>query len=210
MIALCIGRREQGKTTLAYWLACFGCPRVIFDPRGMFGTSENVLTDSGQLGELLDDGEKEIIIQPAFYIPEHFENTCNELMGWVRENSDVPFAFLVDESYDAKTPEKMPVALDWLMRKTKREKTRIIFTAHRPGDISTDIRALSDHWFIFQTTQEHDLKVIRERCGSDVAEAVRHLSARTFIHWDDGKAKWEVWSDSRMWFVQIQRGVVAA
>lgn len=133
---------------------------------------------------------------------------CESLRSWIRENRTEEFSFLVDESYDVKTPDYMPPALDWLMRKTKRAQTRIIFTAHRPVDISTDIRALSDNWFIFQTTQEHDLRIIAERCGSEVAEQVVTLKAREFIGWDDSVGTWKKYTDSNAWYVSLGEGIV--
>lgn len=207
MIALCIGRKEQGKTTLGYHLAKSFPTRVIFDPREHFFTSPNAIESASALYGLLDDAS-EIIVKPPDHYPEHFELVCDSLRSWVRDNREEPFALLVDESYDVKTPDYMPPALDWLMRKTKRNQTRIIFTAHRPVDIATDVRALSDNWFIFQTTQEHDLRIIAERCGSDVADIASKLSAREFVNWDDSIGKWTKFSDPAAWYVYLgEQGV---
>ena len=112
-------------------------------------------------------------------------------MEWVRahklEGEDIPFGLLIDESYDAKTFDFMPDSLDWLMRKTKSDQSRIVFTAHQPKHLATDIRALANHFFLFQITQEHDLRVIEDRCGREVAEQLPGLGQREFIHWDDDK-----------------------
>jgi hypothetical protein len=202
MICLCIGRKEQGKTTLGYHLARRFPTRVIVDPRDYFSTSPHVRLDASTLYEDLDD-LSEVIIKPDDHVPENFALTCDELRDWLRDNRDEPFSFLVDEAYDVKTPDFMPPSLDWLLRKTKRNQGRIIFTVHRPSDISTDIRALSDHWFIFQMTQEHDLRVVTERCGSEVAEAVRTLAAREFINWNDGLATWTKHTNASEWYVSL-------
>lgn len=207
MICLCIGRKEQGKTTLGYHLARSFPTRLIFDPREHFFTSPHIRLDSTNLYEDLDE-LSEIIIKPDDNIPERFALTCDELREWLRDNPGEPFSFLVDEAYDVKTPDFMPPSLDWLMRKTKRAQGRIILTAHRPSDIATDIRALSDHWFIFQMTQEHDLRVVSERCGSEVAEAARYLAAREFINWNDALGTWNKHTDSSAWFVSLTRSGV--
>lgn len=207
MIALCIGRKEQGKTTLGYHLAKKFPTRVIFDPREHFFTSDVVLTGAGGLYDALDT-ETEIIVKPEEFYPENFALVCEQLRNWVRDNREEEFSLLVDESYDVKTPDAMPPALDWLMRKTKRKQCRIIFTAHRPVDIATDIRALSDNWFIFQTTQEHDLRIIAERCGPEVAEQVQGLKAREFINWDDSIGTWKKYIDASAWYVSLGEGIV--
>lgn len=207
MIILCIGRREQGKTTLGYYLAKKFPTRVIFDPREAFFTSDVIVPSAGGLYELLDT-ETEIIVKPEEFIPENFALVCEQLREWVRDNREEEFSFLVDEAYDVKTPENMPASLDWLMRKTKRKQCRIIFTAHRPSDLATDIRALSDNWLIFQTTQEHDLRVIRERCGDEVEERVQILREREFIDWNDSLATWKKFSDPHAWYVSLGEGIV--
>jgi len=201
---LCIGRKEQGKTTLACFLAHNYPTRIIFDPRNTFNTGGEIIEEGAGLYDLLNE-KAEIIIQPPDHYPEHFEIVCDQLRAWIKDNPDEEFALLTDEAYDIKTPEYMPASLDWLMRKTKRKQTRIIFTAHRPVDISTDIRALSDNWLIFQSTQEHDLRIIRERCGDEVAEQVAQLNPREFINWDDSVGKYTKFSDSNAWYMPLQK-----
>lgn len=207
MIILCIGRREQGKTTLGYYLARQFPTRVIFDPREAFFTSETVLSSASGLYESLDT-ETEIIIKPEEFIPENFALVCDDLRAWVRDNREEEFSFLVDEAYDVKTPDNMPQSLDWLMRKTKRKQCRIIFTAHRPIDLATDIRALSDNWLIFQTTQEHDLRVIRERCGEEVETQVQILKEREFINWNDSIGSWKKFDNPHAWYVSLGEGII--
>ena len=53
MIFLSIGRREQGKTTLAYYFASRRPTRVIFDPRKQF--SGVAAPDADNLFEALDE-----------------------------------------------------------------------------------------------------------------------------------------------------------
>lgn len=202
MIMCIFGRKEQGKTTLGYHLALPFPTRVIFDPREHFYTSATVIENASGLYELLND-TTEIIVKPPDHYPENFELVCDQLREWIRDNHEEEFSFLTDESYDIKTPDYMPASLDWLMRKTKRKQTRIIFTAHRPVDISTDIRALSDNWFIFQSTQEHDLRIIAERCGREVADEVQKLKPREFINWDDSIGRWQKFSDANRWYVSL-------
>ncbi len=207
MIAVCIGRKEQGKSTLGYFLAHKSPVRVVFDPREHYSTSDALEPDASQLFELLDEKE-EIIIQAPFHVPQHFASTCDALMDWVRgkrmdEGKEMEFSLLVDEAYDAKTFEAMPDSLDWLMRKTASSQARIVFTAHQPKHLATDIRALANHFFLFQITQEHDLRAIEDRCGREVAEMLPGLGPRQIVHWDDDKQIFERFDQPKAWYIDI-------
>jgi hypothetical protein len=84
-----------------------------------------------------------------------------------------------------------------------------ILTCHRPVDISVDIRAIADYWCIFQTTQEHDLQIVSQRCGDECADAVQKLRDKQFLLWNDGDGTYVIKSDSTAWFVEIRRKAIA-
>jgi hypothetical protein len=202
VISLVIGRREQGKTTLAYWLARQRSTRVIFDPRAMFHTTSDVLPSGFALFELLDDRE-EVIVQPQENVVAAFDETTTAIRDWILQNPDEPFALLVDEARFVETTEKISPSFDWILRLGPRKTLDTILTAHRPVDISTDIRAIADYWFIFQTTQEHDLKVITERCGGEVADMVSTLEPFQLVVWNDSIGKFRKETDSEKWRVRL-------
>ena len=79
----------------------------------------------------------------------------------------------------------------------------MIFTAHRPADVAVDIRAIATFWMIFRITQEHDLKVIGDHCGSKVVEQVLLLNDGELIIWNDSRATWRKESDRRKWYVPM-------
>jgi len=208
MIILVFGRREQGKTTFAYHLALQKETRVEFDPRGMFATTSDIIPDSFELQELLDERE-EIIVQPEHNVKRVFEDTCNSIWRWIKQYHDMgdelSLSFLVDEARFIDTPSYIPESLDAILRMAPRREVDTIFTAHRPVDISVDIRAIADYWAIFQTTQEHDLKVISERCGEQVAEIVAKLPAHHLVIWNDALGTFRVLDKPEVWKHQITR-----
>ncbi len=203
MITLSLGRREQGKTTLAYFVALKMPTRVVFDPRKQFKTSQTISLDGMGLYEELDS-KAEVIVQPVFGVQEVFRQTCDEVMQWITDNPGEPVALLVDEARFVDTPSFIPDSFDFLMRCTSREDMNIIMTAHRPVDISVDIRAIADFWAIFHTTQEHDLKVIAERCGNEVADIVAALPPRHVVMWDDSTGTYNVYREPDKWFADIK------
>lgn len=203
MIAACIGRKEQGKSTLGYHLIqkCF--TRVIFDPKGHFTTSRVVLPDATDLYERLDE-DTEIIIKPPMRVPENFAMVCDEVLAWANDNPSEELAFLVDEAFFCKTHEVgVPDSFDRLMRTIKADRIRIVLTVHQPKHLATDIRAMANHFFIFQTTQEHDLRTLSERCGEEFVAPVPNLAKFEVMHWDDDKQKAHRISDSKQWYVNI-------
>lgn len=202
MIDLVFGRRVQGKTTLGYWLARKTPTCVVFAPRPDVLESHRALPNAVGLFELLDSAP-EIIIKPPVAVIPTFEETCGELRAWLELNPDEEISLLVDEARFIKSTENISESFDWLLRFTNPKKVNVILTAHRPVDVSVDIRAIADFWFIFHTTQEHDLKVIAERCGNAVADEVRHLEDGQLVIWNDARGVSRKHTDRALWYVPI-------
>lgn len=202
MITLIFGRREEGKTTLAYYLSRQTPTRVIFAPRPDVLEGRQSIPDSEGLFDLLDM-LPEIIVKPPVQVIATFENVCSEMRAWIELNSLEEISFLVDEARFIKTTEYIPESFDWILRFTPKKYVHTILTAHRPVDIAVDIRAIADFWMIFQTTQEHDLKIIAERCGSPVAEAAKVLKSGQVLVWNDQRGVVRQHDDRATWYVPI-------
>lgn len=200
MITLVIGRRVQGKTTLAYRMASRQPTVVIFDPRGTFEIDKR--SEGLTLYEQLDSLPR-VVVHPHGNVPMAFAEFCETLKDWIQDNPSEPLALLVDEARFIDTPSEIPPACDHIIRFSDTALVQIYFTAHRPSDIAVDIRAIADFWCVFRSTQEHDLKVIAERCGSEVADQVRTLGSREFIVWNDGQAKAHVNRTPSGWYMPL-------
>jgi hypothetical protein len=101
---------------------------------------------------------------------------------------------------------------DWsyVFRGSPRERTTIILTTHRPQDVPTFVRALADYWCIFRITQEHDLDVVRKRCGDRVAELVTGLAPFEFVSWDDARGEYLIHRDGNQWKHPANPAVISA
>lgn len=211
MVYLVIGRREQGKTTLAYWMASRSPRRLIFDPRGMMGgrryTNSAALEtacDELAAGTLLTENGHptgEVVFTPFGDVHAGFAAFAGEVQRWVLHTPDVPLAVLVDE-VSFVHPERVS-AFMWAVRCCRRDTVDFLVTAHRPADVDTDIRAVTDHWCLFAIRQEHDLAVIKERCTADVLRRVQALEPRQFIQWDDAKGEARIFADPSVWFIEL-------
>ena len=204
MISLCIGRMGQGKSTVAYDIALKSDTRVIVDPREQFHTTSDVIPDGAALYDMLDNRE-EIIVRPYLDLEDSFTSAMDETSLWIRNNPGEKLAVLADEARILKLTDTEYQSFDWIVRSAGRENLDVIITAHRPSDIPVNIRAIAHYWFIFHTTQEHDLKVISERAGDDAGEAVRHLHDRQIVVWNDSIGQWRIHSDPKSWYHDLSK-----
>lgn len=209
MIYLCLGRREQGKTTLALYLTRSQRARVVFDPRGLVPVPPGGIrvTDTPHVRAAFDelwiatDGRTaEIIVTPEGRVQPMFERVSVEVKRWIREPGAPPIAFVVDE---LRFVDPNTEAFDWLCRCATRAQVTIVATAHRPTDVPTDLRAIADVWCLFQTTQEHDLDLIETRCSLAVRNAVAKLKPREFVVWDDTRGVMDRHTDPTLWYVPL-------
>jgi hypothetical protein len=188
MITLCLGRRELGKTTLADYFTKARRPRLILDPRAQFDpdASDVLCRDVTKDGDAILDGlgtGRTVIVQPVRPLQAHVDALGVIVESYLLDDKTRELSILFDEARLYKLEE-----WDWVLRCAPRKLTTFVFTAHRPKDINTDIRALADMLCLFQMTQQHDLVVIEERCGPEVAAKLTSLQSRQFVSWDDVKA----------------------
>lgn len=208
MIYLLIGRRERGKTTLAYYMSRKLRKRVIIDARQMIQRVDVEIVNRAEdlpaaLNEMVNDPAlNEIVYQPQDDdLDQAFDKWTTAVKERLVSSPRMPIALMIDEAsfYNLESTR-----FQWIAKCTYREMVHIIITAHRPADIPTSIRAIADHWCIFSTTQEHDLKVIEQRTGSvRPVNAVRRLTGRNYVHWDDAKGNVAVCEDPKAWYVSM-------
>lgn len=212
MIYLFLGRRKLGKTTLALSMAR-KCPyRVLLDPRGLIhsgaprvATADGVALAFDQMVSAEDQHVTEVLVTPEHNVQDTFDYTAREVKAWSKQFEDPQhrLMFVVDEARFFDLIDSQ--AFEYVMRAASPELVHIAITAHRPVDIPTDVRAISDHWLLFRCTQEHDLKVISERCGDPVAERVSRLNPHEFVHWDDAVGTFAVFTDPTAWYVPLSQ-----
>lgn len=228
MIYLDLGRRELGKTTLLVYMAQRAPFRLYLDPRRMIRTETGVRVSTPEelregIERMIEGELHEVIVTPRVNIPAMFESVCACVFAWAEDfpTADRALALGLDEARiinNARRPGERAGAhvletsdvFDQVLRLTPRELIHVIITAHRPQDIPTDIRAIADRWLLFRTTQEHDLKVIEDRCGRACALAVEHLEPFQFVEWNDARGTMQRHSDPKVWFVPLRSAHEAA
>jgi hypothetical protein len=190
-----IGRRETGKTTLVIYLARQGnAPRLMFDPRNMIyprGGGVKVYSAEDLIDEALPalvSGEtREVIYAPRDQgTRAAFRIFSEAVFTWIDLLRRSQLSVVIDESalvQDDIEDDEHPIRR--AMISCERKRVHFFLTCHQPKNIPTNARAITDYLVFFRCTQEHDLKVIRERCSEAFAEAVSRLAPLQFKIWDD-------------------------
>lgn len=208
MIRLYLGRKEQGKTTLAYYMAAKVPRRLIFDPRGLIRRpGAAVARTAAQLAAgVAALGDREI--SEVVYTPREafkgiaFPAFAAEVRAWVDESPGAPLAVLVDEISFVSI---LDGDFEWALKACKAEQIHFFLTCHRPADVPVDVRSIADYWYIFPTTQEHDLEVLRERSPAAAAR-VEQLRDRQYVCWDDRTSALTLGAPASEWYVDLHRG----
>jgi hypothetical protein len=208
VIYLVFGRRELGKTTLAYAMIQGIAKRTIIDPRRMIQRRDARIEYVSTMADA-DDAISDMVDNPSLsevvYQPRE-DDLDQAFIGWTRsikrtllDERDRQIGILVDEAsfYNLNTP-----TFQWLIKCVPRDQAYIVITAHQPKDVPTTIRAIADHWFVFYTSQQTDLERIAEK-SPEAADAARHLRDRAFVHWDDTKARLDINARPSSWFIPL-------
>lgn len=222
MIYVDLGRRELGKTTLAVYMAR-RCPfRILLDPRNMMRSADGVRVTTPEefeaaANQMIDGTLREVIVMPRRNVPLFFERVCAFVYAWSEDfpTADRAIALVVDEARiinNARRPGETSAArvletsdaFDDVLRMTPRELVHVIITAHRPQDIPTDIRAIADQWMLFRSTQEHDLKQLRDVCGDMLAAKLARLNPYQFICYRSDRGSYSEHLDAAVWYVSLR------
>ena len=200
---LVFGRRGQGKTTLALWLALQNPGGVaIYDINAQIRCFPRQTThDLGIFANWVDASDfRCLVFRPSRDVWGEFEGFAEIL--WRKRG----FTLLVDEASQLQTSAGAHTWLDRFVRMAPRDDVAIIQTMHRPRDSATLCRSLATDWFVFFTTLGHDLTVIEEHCGEDHVATVQGLgeASHRVFHWDDAHGRAEVLNDPQRWFMRLR------
>lgn len=203
MLAVVIGRRRQGKSTLALSLAqSKGQTTIIFDPNDQYGNVPTIET----LDAFMESSGPESVgrIVPSDPVAE-WEALAAFLDGGAWAWGE--YTLIVDECSMLMSPQKLHPDLERYAR-TSPKDVSVILTTHRTVDVHTLFRALATDWYIFQQHLDRDLETIGDNFGLDVAAASAQLPEYHLIHfWLDvgGVPMWSIWDKPEEWYIDIGR-----
>jgi len=217
MNSIAVGGREEGKSTLALFLAYTTHKAVfVFDPRGMF--SGHVVNSPDELSEAIDeriyeDGE------PIVYrfdsadpnaIETAFEDMCSVLFP--PQFTKGGFALIVDEAGELQAANSINPALRRAIAQhpTKGlERVHIVQTSHRLAEYHGKVKTCLNDLYIFRTKNPRDHAALVDFTGEpELVEIVSELPKHHLIHYkfarqDNGVPQFDLWDDPARWYIEI-------
>lgn len=213
MNAVVIGRRRQGKSTLALRL-CLTYHRTVFvfDPNNQFPSLESVNTIEeleDWLGQDVEHGVIRFVPDPT-RVEDDFSDLVDVI--WPLGN----YALLIDEAGSVQRPQGLHPQLERLMRQAPRDgatntsgqitDVSICQTVHRPTDCHSLCRALATDTFLFQAQLRRDLDLIESQYGDSVSSKLPALKRWELVHtYTDlnGRQQYSIWRNHQQWFIPI-------
>jgi len=203
MLAVVIGRRRQGKSTLALALArAKKQTTIIFDPNDQYGNIELI----DDLAEWMANAGPDAVGRVLATDPVgDFEGMIAELDGGTWRWED--YAFVIDECSMLMSPSYVHPGMERYAR-TSPKDVNVILTTHRITDVNTLYRSLATDWFVFQQYMDLDLRYLSDQFGPEFADQCKDLGLyQVNHHWLEagGQPASEVWADPEDWFIDIGR-----
>src|SRR5271165_6715162 len=232
MNSIAVGGREEGKTTLALWLARQSHQQVfVFDPRGIFqGT---VVHDPEQLEAAIAEysqvreekqtaATRKVLETPIIYrIDEKAPEDAFEEMAGVLfppQFTRGGFALIIDEAGELQGPNTINPALRRAVAQHPTEKTpgrdpvdrvHIIQTSHRLAEYHGKLKTCLNDLYMFRTRNRRDLEAIVDFTGEpELTEVVSELPKHVLVHYtfarqEDGVPQWTIWEDPAVWYTPL-------
>jgi hypothetical protein len=200
-----VGRRFNGKTTLAVWTLDQCERRAFLDVRSQIRRPGSIVVRRlSRLREAFDalaNGDvDEIVYSPIEPHRVAFDAFAGELRRWVIEYPTLPLGVLIDEAgFFKKQIDDVDGPFQFVIKTCDPAIVDIVLTCHRPTDLPTDVRALCNRLAWFRTTLEHDLQAVRAHCGPDVEQLVQDLPDRHYVAWNDDDATYDVHCSPFIW-----------
>lgn len=216
-----VGRREEGKTTLALYVCRRYKAKFIWDPRGMIGCEPN-----GIIVCTPDDLETAIQEEdwrggPVVYraesgdVESEFTSVCEVLFP--PKFTRGGFAFLIDEAGELQNAHGVHDDLKRVVKQhptfPKHESVLVVQTNHRLAEFNNSCKALLDELYIFQTTLPGDLKTLEEHTGMvEITPIVKNLPHHYCVRYlygrqAAGKPQYELWDDPSVWYQPLKGGI---
>lgn len=197
---LIFGRRQQGKSTLAFALARSLKERtIIFDPNAQF-SSFSAIDNYDDLIEALVAEQDVIRYAPLSSRPSEEWPDFADIVWQFRD-----YALIIDECSVIQSASYMDDKLERFLRRAP-DDVVIIQTTHRPVDTNKLSRQLATDIFCFQTRMKADLEMMRSDFSPDMPEALQRLSEYNVLHYWGGRGgsyEHVIWNNPEDWYGRI-------
>jgi hypothetical protein len=197
-----LGRRRQGKSTLALALAAARSRSVlIYDVNAQYRSIPATPLDEEIIQQELEREEGCLLVfrPDTVNLTDDWHRLAEILWGWE------DFALILDEASEFQSPAWRDEWLDRYLRQAP-DSVSLIMTTHRIVDFAKLSRALSSDLFLFQTRQEADLTLLASEFPGIRTDVVSSLPTYHVLHhWVDhgGIGRNNLWNRPEEWYVNI-------
>jgi hypothetical protein len=214
MNSVCIGRREEGKSTLALFLAhTTHTAVVVFDPRGIF--AGHIVRSKEELEDALKDG----LYEDGLPLVYRFDSTDPEEAFTEMSAALFPphftrggFCLIVDEAGMLQGQNTMHPELRRAISQHPTKgpmRIHIIQTTHRLQELHGKVKTCLDNLYVFCTKNARDHVALVEFTDEpELVEVVKELPKHHLVHYkfarqDPGEPQYEIWDDPTDWYISL-------
>jgi hypothetical protein len=203
-LSVILGKRRQGKSTLALALGLARHDTVVFWDLNDQLEGWPIVTSNARIVEdwLRDNSMSPlvVVVKPSKGPKaEQFQCLVEVLFPW----EDV--AFVVDESSELQGPNWIDTGLEHMVRRWN-DSSSLILATHRMRDANPLVRHNATDLYFFRTDYEPDLKVIAEMHGEAIAGELAGLQRYHLLHvWSKlgGEQGSLLWTDPEVWYIPL-------
>jgi hypothetical protein len=211
MIALIVGKREEGKTTLGLFLAMQWSPFVIIlDTRRQFEIGIPVHSLS-ELDDAIDEGSPVIVYQPESEEDEEEsgELARNIMARGMEHNPAGRFTFLIDEAGEVAKFGRAVRPLRKMIKFVRLDTVNVLLLCHRPTDLDPVFRSLMTDFYLFRVNGDRDIEWLDgiDSITDEAIQVVQKLPRHHFIRLKPGVEGYQLFNDPSAWYVQYDQGV---
>lgn len=175
------GRKGQGKTCLAKYLAFKNCnsPFIIVDPLGQFESGKIFNSAESLWHFIVNNTDYFYSNDPILILQTDDEEKIERLYELIYDNL-INFVLLIDEVdlYFTNTSNSI---LRKIIRYGRNKNISIIVTCKRPALIHKDLTSQTDIFVFFRASEYRDLDYIEKNCSKEVAKKVQELNHLQFL-----------------------------
>lgn len=223
------GMKYEGKTTLAFFLACRIMDRMdthkilIFDPKWAFKNHSPVCDgrerrlsfteDIVEFEDMTHAPGDAVAFRPRFSFSQDDREVIAEdfsafaeairLEQLLKHPPEHPVVILLDEAYNLQGGVYVHPVLAAANRLATEGKIYIIQAVHGPKEIAPLMRRQMDEFYLFRQNDPNDLDVIEERCGAECREIVARLPLHHVLKFNAKDRTFQQWHDPRGWYSNI-------
>lgn len=176
-IAVILGRKGQGKSTLAAELSSKLSKVIIIDSLNEYKDNVRLEIDR-DLKKNLDFFFSHSSEFKISFCPETTQE-FDDLLEVLKRYSD--YTLLLDEIGLWSTPSYIPEPLYWLLRFGRHNRINQIYIARRPPELNRMITALADKFYIFNIIEPRDLEFISKILGEDITDKIKNIKKFSYI-----------------------------